>query len=734
MTDKGSDVYLNETAARQTIALGVQRTTPVRVHRSRPVHVFEVDGKTAFRPRGVLLQPEPRGALTPLSLALERVQEADEQLVLVAGHHADAGVAELRASVVRALLAGDVDAFVVLAGANAGVAEWQQLLGWVARSRGVDCDPGDPDGQLGPNTRGALARFREASGLPAGNPDAPEPDDWRALARLIEDELAARTDDLPLGRKALRFVPPPSVSCAAAWPMRSVAILEHTTMADERVDVLCFRKVDAPKLACHAAGLAEKECDVYRKGKYRCEHCSPTETAGFVCLEVEGPHFDFDRSVVRPDGFPALVEVKRLLDEAPERRAMLHGHTDTVGDEAYNKLLSERRARAVLALLTHDQAAWDALRKAESWGDDVPRDVAEYVRGALPEPVAVERFHEFPGGGRFVGCGELNPVGDGTDERSRRVVVAVFDPGRGPRDLPCTVGDLKPCLASCRPPPQGPRSPRASFRCAVYRRLASLCSCKQTPRRPKKIVFHYGLDVAPGHPWTEAASIVVESEDGAEQVVAPLAEGALHGTMRFVELVVRPDVRYRGGVREGEHVIALFGPSELHDVASDEGEATHLAPPDRPPAPRPDPHDEVDHGLVRVKLHDDQGRAIPSTQFTVTIVGQRQHGISEMGFAGIRLPATGLPDSCTLEWGPVGADGRHPFRCELALDHKRKGARDQEAAMLNNLGYPRSRPLADRVRAFQADERLAERGLAPDGSIPPATRARIEQRYRERLR
>ena len=57
--------------------------------------------------------------------------------------------------------------------------------------------------------------------------------------------------------------------------------------------------------------------------------------------------FDFDKSVVRPDG-------KRSIDEALEKvrgtdleMVIATGHTDSVGTEAYNQKLSERRAQAV---------------------------------------------------------------------------------------------------------------------------------------------------------------------------------------------------------------------------------------------------------------------------------------------------------------------------------------------------------------------------------------------------
>lgn len=62
--------------------------------------------------------------------------------------------------------------------------------------------------------------------------------------------------------------------------------------------------------------------------------------------------FDFDKSVLKPEG-------RRVLDELVEKVQGINlevmvaiGHTDSIGSEAYNQRLSERRANAVRAYLT----------------------------------------------------------------------------------------------------------------------------------------------------------------------------------------------------------------------------------------------------------------------------------------------------------------------------------------------------------------------------------------------
>lgn len=81
----------------------------------------------------------------------------------------------------------------------------------------------------------------------------------------------------------------------------------------------------------------------------------------FRCNEVPGAHFEFGRSFVRRDAIPILADIAEDLHGEPVRRAMIFAHSDKAGSEALNKELSERRARAVFAVLVHDSAAWEEL-------------------------------------------------------------------------------------------------------------------------------------------------------------------------------------------------------------------------------------------------------------------------------------------------------------------------------------------------------------------------------------
>jgi OOP family OmpA-OmpF porin len=57
--------------------------------------------------------------------------------------------------------------------------------------------------------------------------------------------------------------------------------------------------------------------------------------------------FDFDKSVVRPDGKKRIDEALAKLQGVDVEMVIATGHTDSVGTDAYNQKLSERRAAAV---------------------------------------------------------------------------------------------------------------------------------------------------------------------------------------------------------------------------------------------------------------------------------------------------------------------------------------------------------------------------------------------------
>ncbi|MDI2594794.1 OmpA family protein [Pseudomonas sp. N3-W] len=73
-----------------------------------------------------------------------------------------------------------------------------------------------------------------------------------------------------------------------------------------------------------------------------------------VQLDVK---FDFDKSVVKPNSLSDVRNLADFMKQYPQTTTVVEGHTDSVGPDAYNQKLSQRRANAVKEVLVKDGIA-----------------------------------------------------------------------------------------------------------------------------------------------------------------------------------------------------------------------------------------------------------------------------------------------------------------------------------------------------------------------------------------
>lgn len=81
--------------------------------------------------------------------------------------------------------------------------------------------------------------------------------------------------------------------------------------------------------------------------------------------------FDTDRDVIQPVSVPIVDQMVKLLRSQPALRLQIEGHTDSVGDAAHNKALSQARAQAVMKAIVAQQIAADRL-SAVGYGSSKP--------------------------------------------------------------------------------------------------------------------------------------------------------------------------------------------------------------------------------------------------------------------------------------------------------------------------------------------------------------------------
>jgi OOP family OmpA-OmpF porin len=68
-------------------------------------------------------------------------------------------------------------------------------------------------------------------------------------------------------------------------------------------------------------------------------------------IVLRGVNFDTNKSTLRPESKTVLDSVVALLKQRPGAKVEIDGHTDSVGKDAYNQKLSERRAKTVVEYL-----------------------------------------------------------------------------------------------------------------------------------------------------------------------------------------------------------------------------------------------------------------------------------------------------------------------------------------------------------------------------------------------
>jgi outer membrane protein OmpA-like peptidoglycan-associated protein len=127
-----------------------------------------------------------------------------------------------------------------------------------------------------------------------------------------------------------------------------------------------------------------------------------------IVLTLGDVLFDTGRATLNPGAAMKLDRLAAFLNEHPDRRVQIEGFTDSVGSDAYNQDLSERRAEAVKAALTmrgidSSRIATEGYGKAypvasnsDSGGRQLNRRV-EVVIGNANTPIAPRSAGAYPG-------------------------------------------------------------------------------------------------------------------------------------------------------------------------------------------------------------------------------------------------------------------------------------------------------------------------------------------------
>ena len=103
----------------------------------------------------------------------------------------------------------------------------------------------------------------------------------------------------------------------------------------------------------------------------------PADTCGRIVLR--GVNFEFDKSNIDAASAGVLDVAAEQLQSCPNVRVAVDGYTDSIGTDAYNQGLSERRANAVMGHLV-DRGVSASRLTATGYGETNPvasNDTAE---------------------------------------------------------------------------------------------------------------------------------------------------------------------------------------------------------------------------------------------------------------------------------------------------------------------------------------------------------------------
>jgi len=89
-------------------------------------------------------------------------------------------------------------------------------------------------------------------------------------------------------------------------------------------------------------------------------------------LVTYGIYFDVNKDVVKPESYGTLKEIATILNEVPDVKVKILGHTDADGQDAANLDLSKRRAASVKAELVKSFGVKEDRLETDGMGESQP--------------------------------------------------------------------------------------------------------------------------------------------------------------------------------------------------------------------------------------------------------------------------------------------------------------------------------------------------------------------------
>ncbi|UFQ96527.1 OmpA family protein [Pseudomonas wenzhouensis] len=101
------------------------------------------------------------------------------------------------------------------------------------------------------------------------------------------------------------------------------------------------------------------------------EEVAVAEPVEAVRVELD-VKFDFDKAQVKQESYGDIKALADFMKQYPQTSTVVEGHTDSVGSDAYNQGLSERRASAVRDVLVNQYGVESGRVQAVGYGESRP--------------------------------------------------------------------------------------------------------------------------------------------------------------------------------------------------------------------------------------------------------------------------------------------------------------------------------------------------------------------------
>ncbi len=98
-------------------------------------------------------------------------------------------------------------------------------------------------------------------------------------------------------------------------------------------------------------------------------------------IVTHGILFDPDSYVIKGESYKTLEEIGRLLEDDPDLRLSIEGHTDSDGSDEHNMTLSQSRSNSVKNYLISTYGIASSRLESKGWGESKPIDTNDSPEG-----------------------------------------------------------------------------------------------------------------------------------------------------------------------------------------------------------------------------------------------------------------------------------------------------------------------------------------------------------------